>query len=334
MSSNTELLKKADLAWADLNSNGGLLSPEQSATFIRKLIKSPTILRMARVVEMMAPVRKINKIQFGKRILRAATSATALNTAAIDGAFNALSEATARAKPTTEQITLTTKEVIAEVRLPYDVLEDNIERGNVGAMTDTNGTPSSGGLRDTIVTLIAERVALDLEELGLLGDTAVVATDPYLGLTDGFLKRVNTGGNIVDHQNATVTKALFKAGMKTMPDQYLRNRTALRHLVSTNQETEYRDTLSDRGTGLGDANIQGTGAVYAYGVPVEAIPLMPETKGLFTNPLNLIMGIQRQVMMEFDKDIGARVYIIVVTARVDFQVEEDEAAVEYINLAS
>ena len=161
MSSNGSLLRKADLAIADLQSNGGVLNPEQGAAFIRILIKQPTLIRVCRVVEMVSPERKINKIGFGSRILRAATSAVALtatgsNGTALDG----------RAKPTTSQIQLNTKEQIAEVRIPYDVMEDNIER----ATTAQNELPNTGpaGLRQTIIDLIAERAALDMEELGLL----------------------------------------------------------------------------------------------------------------------------------------------------------------------
>jgi hypothetical protein len=74
MTSNSSLLRKADLAIADLQSNGGELSPEQGASFIT-LIKQPTLIKQCRVVEMMASTRKINKIGFGTRILRKATSA-------------------------------------------------------------------------------------------------------------------------------------------------------------------------------------------------------------------------------------------------------------------
>src|SRR5581483_10119119 len=157
MSSNQSLLQKADLAIADLQANGGELSPEQGAAFIRKLIKQPTLIRQCRVVEMLASKRKINKIGFGTRILRKATSGVALTQ-------------NQRAKPTTEQIQLDTKEQIAEVRLPYDVLEDNIER----ATAANNEAPNTGpaALRQTIIDLIAERAATDLEELALLADTA------------------------------------------------------------------------------------------------------------------------------------------------------------------
>ena len=59
---------------------------------------------------------------------------------------------------------------------------------------------------------------------------------------------------------------------------------------------------------------------------------MPEDKGLFTNPLNLLMGVQRQVLMEFDKDIRTREYIIVRTARLDLQGDAAEAAAVYNDL--
>src|SRR6185437_4033913 len=118
MTASRDLLQKADMTIADLVANGGRLQPEDSAVSLRKLIKEPTILRQARVVEMLAPQRKINKIGFGKRILRKAVSSTPLSQSQ-------------RSKATTEVIELTTQEVIAQVNLPYDVLEDNIERAMV-----------------------------------------------------------------------------------------------------------------------------------------------------------------------------------------------------------
>lgn len=323
MSSNQSLLQKADLAIADLQANGGELSPEQGAAFIRKLIKQPTLIRQCRVVEMLASKRKINKIGFGTRILRKATSGVALTQ-------------NQRAKPTTEQIQLDTKEQIAEVRLPYDVLEDNIER----ATAANNEAPNTGpaALRQTIIDLIAERAATDLEELALLADTAY--TNPgdqddedYLSQLDGWLKIAATDGNVADAQNQTISKAVFKMGLKTLPKQYLRNKAAMRHFVSNNNETEYRDTLANRATQLGDGMVTGDLPAYAYGSLVAPVQLMPEARGLFTDPLNLIFGIQRQVSMEFDKDITARVYIIVLTCRVDFQIEEAEALVLYDNIA-
>jgi hypothetical protein len=315
MSSNSELLRKADIAVGDLQSNGGYLNPEQADTFIRKLLVQPTLLAQTRRVVMSAPQRKINKIQFASRILRKATSATPLS-------------AGDRAKPTTEQIELNTSEVIAEVRLPYDVIEDNIERGNLGASTDVGGSALSGGLRDTIMTLIAERCALDLEELAILGDKN--SGDTFLALQDGYLTRFTS--NVVDANGAAINRTLLKNGMKALPSQYRRNRGAMRHFVSTENEIEYRDTLNARETVMGDSQYQSLAPVYGAGAPVEGVGLMPGSKGLLTNPMNLIFGIQRDIMFETDKIITDRVYVIVVTARVALQVEEELAGVKYINV--
>ena len=310
---NLDIIRKADIAVSDLVSDGGILNPEQTDRFIRTLIDTPTIINAIRVVTMNAPERKINKIGFGSRILRPAVSATALDPGD-------------RVRPDLSQVVLNTKEVIASIYIPYDVLEDNIEGGNINAPMGAN----AGGMMDTIVTLAAERAALDLEELAILGDTS--SLDTYLALHDGFLKR--TTSHVVNQGAATIDKDMLKAGVKAMPDKYLRNRAALMHFVSVDNETEYRDTYANRQTALGDSMLQGTSPVYAYGSQLNGVPLMPNASGLFTNPLNLIMGIQRRITMEFDKDIEARIFKIVLTARVAFQIEEEDAVVKYTNIGS
>jgi len=319
---NDELIRKADLVISDLTGNGGYLNPEQSNAFIRKLLVAPTLLAQTRRVTMSAPTRKINKITFASRILNAGTGGTGPITTALPSS--------ARSKPTTEQISLQTHEVIAEIRLPYDVIEDNIEGGNVGTFNEGGNPPMAGGFRDTIVTLIAERVAIDLEELAINGDTA--SGDSYLALTNGYLKLITS--NVVDAGGQAISRTVLKNAMKTLPSQYRRNRAALGHFVSTEQEIEYRDTLANRETSLGDGLLQSTAPVFAAGAPVVGVPLMPGSSGILTNPLNLIFGVQRDIMMETDKIITDRVYVIVVTARIAIQIEEEQAAVEITNLAT
>ena len=319
---NKQIIAKADMTLADLSS-GGLLNAEQSDKFIRIVQVQPTLLKQVRLVTMSSPQKNIDKIGFGSRILMPATSGVALdaNTSATNR----------RSKPTTSQISLNTKEVIAEVRLPYDVIEDNIEQAGMGLGTgasNNSGKPVKGSFKDTIVQMIGERVALDLEELALLGDTG--SGDAYLALTDGYLKTVTS--NVVDHAAAGITKTMFKNGLKALPKQYHRNLAALRNMVSVNQEIEYRDSLSNRDTGLGDSVIEGFRGVFGYGVPIEKTPMMPEAKGMLIHPKNMIWGIQRRISMEVDKDITSRVFIIVVTARVDFQIEDELGAVLYENI--
>lgn len=320
---NQSLLQKADLALADLTSNGGVLNPEQGDSFVRKLIKTPTLMREIRVVTMNAPERKINKIGFGSRILRKAVQGTALTSGQ-------------RSKVTTEQISLTTKELIAEVRLPYDVMEDNIERASAANNEGSNSGP--GGLRDTIIQLIAERAASDLEEWIINADTAYTDADPdvqdFMSLTDGYLKRGSALGNVVDFASGHMDKKLFKKGVQAMPDQYLRNRAAMKHYVSVDQEVEYQDSLANRGTAMGDAKIATNAPAFAYGATVNAVSFMPDADGLFVDPRNLIMGFWRSISLEYDKDITTRVYIIVLTCRVGLQVEETQAMVRYKNIGA
>jgi hypothetical protein len=313
----SEIIRKADMTIGDLAS-GGLLEDEQAAAFIRKLHEFPTMLNMTRQVTMSSPQRQINKIGFGSRIMRAGVSATPLGVSD-------------RSKPTTEQVLLVSKESIAEVRLPYDVIEDQIEQGhNLGVNQGMNsGDPVTGSFADTIITLMAQRAALDLEELMILGDTG--SGDTYLAQLDGLL--VQATSNVLDAAGAPVNRTLFKNAMQTMPSQYLRDRVSQRHFLSVNNETEYRDQVANRETALGDAQANGDTRVRPFGVTVEPVALMPGDQGLMTLPANIIWGIQRQISIEVDKDIQSRVFIIVLTIRNDFKFEEEEAVVKFNNIS-
>jgi Phage capsid family len=358
MARNQSLLQKADIVLSNLTSNSGLLNPEQADTFIRKLIRQPTILRECRVVTMSAPIRKINRIGFLGRILRAAPADTSTGFSSGSSALTA----TQRVLPTTDQVQLTTNEVIAQINLPYDVIEDNIEHATA-AMNEVPNT-GPGGLRDTIIQLIAEYAARDIEDLALNGNTAYTtaqtnalyaqtgsgtygtqggpgllgatadATDDtaFMQIQNGFLAIGQNSGNTVDIQGDTVTKTVFKKGIYGMPVQYLRNRPAMKHYVSVDNEVEFQDTLANRGTAMGDSRLQGNQPAMAYGSQVIPTALMPDTNGLFCDPLNLIVGFWRQLSMEFDKDITQRVYLIVLTARLGLQVEQADALVTYKNI--
>lgn len=309
MASNQEIVKKADIALSDL-ATAGRLSVDQTDRFIRTLIDQPTLLNSVRTVAMGTPEMKINKIGFGSRILRPAVSATALS-------------AGDRVKPDLGSVTLNTKEVIAEVRIPYDVIEDNIERGNIAVGAETG----AGGFHQTIVDMIAERAALDLEELAIRGDTT--SGDAYLALQNGYLKLATA--NVVNVAGA-FSKEAVKAALKATPDKYLRNRAAMQHFLSIDNETEMRDVYANRATALGDSQIQGNLPLYVFGSQIKGVPLMPSTGGLFTNPLNLIFGIQRNIQIEYDKDITSRVFIIVLTARVALEIEEVNAVTKYTGI--
>ena len=302
-----DLLKKADLAIANLTVDGGYLNPEQSDNFLTTVEEQPTLINVVRTVRMNSPQMDINKVGIGSRILRAAVENTALSQED-------------RFKPDFSLISLNSKEVIAEVRIPYGVLEDNISRGK---------------FEQTLMTLIAQRAALDLEELLILGDTATVG-DAYLALENGILKRITS--NVVDGDGPpalTINSAAFSVALKALAPKYRRNKASMKFYTTHDVDQDYRELVAARQTGLGDAAIQGiNGNMRVHGVEIVPCSLMREGTVVLANPQNIIFGIQRQIRVESERLISERQLKVVLTARVAVQLEDEEATVKMTDLAS
>ena len=81
-----------------------------------------------------------------------------------------------RSAPSLGKITLTAKKAILGVRIPFDVLDLNIERDQ---------------FEQSLMEEIAKRVSLDLEELIVIGDTGSCLDDLFLS---GFFFRGGRGG--------------------------------------------------------------------------------------------------------------------------------------------
>jgi HK97 family phage major capsid protein len=309
MMSNQELLQKADFALADLTAGSGTLAPAQSQAFMRLLIKEAALLGLTTVTGMKAQKQDIEQIRFTDRILRAGHEATALSEAD-------------RAKPDLDMVELDAKLFKAEVRMSAETLEDSIEQGQ---------------LKNTIMTLMAERISLDMDEIIVRGD--ITSTDPFLAQFDGLLAQVTT--NTYDHLDNPTNRALFKAMLKSMPSQYVRNKKALRFLTSVDSLIDYRDALADRATAnVGDRFVEQDAPAMYSGVPVIDIPNFPENIGtsthctdvVLTDPKNLNVGIWRNIQVETDKLIREGVVLVVATLRFDMKLAVEEAAVKATNV--
>lgn len=312
-----EMMKKrADVSIGQLTSAGGLLLPQQANKFIDFILEEPTILKQARLVRMAAPEVKVNRMGFDSRILRAARQAGSAND---DGSNDRYVRKNDRAAPNFAQLTLTSKEVIAEVRIPYEVLEDNIE---------------GQSFEEHLMRSIAARVAVDLEELALWGDVTLAGTDPYLGLFDGWMKLANA--HVLDNASAGISPDMFAMAQKTLPQKYSRLLPRLKAWVSVSNHISYRQMVARRQTGYGDSAIQNDQNIRAFGLGVEAAPMIGIKEngesGLVTVPDNLIWGVRREITIETAKDIRSREIIIVVTARVGTQIDDKEAVVRLQNI--
>jgi HK97 family phage major capsid protein len=301
---NKTLLAKADLALSDLTTSGGLLQPAQAKKLIRVMIKQSVLMKEATVTPMKSPKQLVEKIRFGSRILRPGHESTPL-------------PAGQRAKPDLFKVELDAQLFKAEVRLNNEVLEDSIERGQ---------------LRNTIMTLMAERISLDMEESMVAGDTA--SADPFLAVLDGILKQATS--NVVAAGSVPLTKSVLRDGIKTMPSEFLRNKRALRHYTSNDAELDYRDSLSDKATSLGDKATEQEIPVFYGGVKVMPVPVMPEDLGggsnetnvVLTDPKNINVGIWRQIRVETDKLVSEGVLLIVATLRYDVKFVHEPAVVK------
>jgi HK97 family phage major capsid protein len=290
-----QLAEKSDLVLGNIQSNGGLLSPQQSQTFYEILMEQPTILTAARTVQMTAPTMRIPKIGLGTRILRPAVENQALS-------------ASDRSKPDFGMVQLDSKEVIAEVRIPYSMLEDNIERG---------------GLEGTILRLIGKAAARDIEEAVIQSD--ITLDDPYLAMQDGLLKLVQS--REVDLSSLGIQAKSFGAAISALPPKYKRNKSALRFYVPYQVDETYRLKVAERVTALGDATLTGDRPNVVLGVPVQPCAMMPDSKGILTDPANIVIGIQRNFMLESFRDIHRRQIDIVLTMRWAMNMETEDAAV-------
>lgn len=307
-------VQRADLALADLTANGGVLDAEHQNTFYQNIIDEPTLIRQVRQQQMNGPSAKIPKIGFGSRVLRPAPN-TGTGGWQDDGTNTRYLASADRAKPDFGQVLLNTTEYIAEIHIHDDLLEDNIEKEQ---------------LANTILTLLAERVALDLEELLILGDEG--SGDPYLATLDGILKMSDQ--NVVDANGDPVSINVFNEMKKGMPTRFRRNLSSLRYITSMDVESDYRVQVANRGTNLGDATLLGNAPLPVLGTPLLGAALMPEANGLLLDPKNVIFGIQRNVRIERERDIRARSWIIVLTMRIGFAIEEVDAVVKLIDLGA
>lgn len=257
---------------------------------------------------MRAPKQLIEKIKFGSRVLRAGSEAVALDPGD-------------RVKPDLTKVELDAQLFKAEVRMSNEVLEDSIERGD---------------LRQTIMQLLGDAIARDMDEVIILGDTG--SGDPFLAKFDGTL--VQATSNQVDALDTRLNKTILKDMVKVLPSEFYRDPAQLRFFTSVDAEIDWRESLADRATNLGDTTVQQANPVPFSGTPVVPVPMFPENVGtgshctnvLLTDPKNINVGIWRQIRIETDKMISEGVLQVVATLRFDVKFAHEPAVAKAKNV--
>ncbi|NUP12893.1 MAG: phage major capsid protein [Polyangiaceae bacterium] len=306
--SNQDLIQKADGAVADMVSGGGYLVPEQQKQFFEILIKESKLMQMALTKSMKGDRLEIDKTAFLGQVLVPANEGSAI---AEDD----------RSKPDFQKITLQTKEFIGETRYTYTQLEDNIEGEDFG---------------NRVRSMLGKAVARDVEDLIINGDTSLPPTtkrNRLLRQMDGVLKRAVT--RVVAAGGVRLHKGVFETMYRAMPAEFIREGMAF--ITSKNAAFDYASTVANRQTALGDKTlIEKYQATDFMGYGVVPIPLFPENLGGGTNETNVLMaelkniviGIQRNIRIETDRDIRAREWLVVITIRLDMNYQHEPAVVK------
>lgn len=285
------LLRKAEMVVSDFTS-AGVLQPAQAAKFIQLAIKEPVLLQDITVTTMTALKEERDTMRFAGRVLKAGTEATPL----VAGDW---------AKPTLGMFELDAQLFRVEARMSEEVLEDQIERGQ---------------LQNTIMDQLSAAIGRDMEWVGVNGDTT--SADPALAKLDGILKQI--ASNTVDAADAKLSKTILRDMLRTMPDEFRRGN--LMYHTNGDAVIDYGDALADRGTQLGDIMITSDGKTVYRGKPVKEVPEFPVSVGtnrtfcLLGDPAIIHLGVYRKVRIKVGEDISAGTIIITGTVRFDVKV--------------
>jgi hypothetical protein len=241
---NEELIEKT-IATSDLLT-GGLLNPVQQTQFVTLVKKFSVLLPQSRFIRMPRPLMDIDKLWIGEPVTESVDEATDTGNLS-------------RAK--FQRIVLRAQKLRSAWNITTEVLQGNIEQNE---------------FEQTIMNTMVERISTDMEDLAINGDVTTVGTSPR----DRLLRRLNgwnlqtEGAHLVDVKGASIQKGIFSEMKRRMPKQY-KNDPGLRWIVGDAVATDWADVVSDRGTILGDAALQGA-EMSPLGTPLVRIPLIPD----------------------------------------------------------
>ncbi|MCP4568949.1 MAG: phage major capsid protein [FCB group bacterium] len=304
---NTEVLKKIEMLSDELE-NGGLMPPKVAKKFIISAVESAPLLKMMRTVMMKEPEQKFPKMTIEGRVAHAAVESETPPSANF-------------VKPTTDEVNITTKELVSIVPLSDTVMEDNVE---------------GKALWKTIEVYMRKKIASDVQENFTEGD--ITSADPDLALFDGLQALVTS--NVVDGLGAAWSADLAVDGMNAIPEAYWeQEESMLRWLGAPKTERLYRLALTPRESALGDLLLNQKSGSSPLGIPMVNIPRWPTnlTPGNYSteilmNPKQFLGGWHRNIRIEFERKATARKTYMVISMRVGCALEEELAAAKVENV--
>jgi len=181
-----------------------------------------------------------------------------------------------RAKPKFGQIEYSCN----PVRLPWEITEDTL-RENI-----------EGENLDKLVTdLMTTQIGVDQEDLLINGDEATPATDPdydFLKLDDGVIKKISTGGHVMDVTGATDMELdMFYKTVSMVPGRFLNN-GRFRWLMSPTRAQQWELFLLKKVLNAGGAVPE---SLYnsPVAIPSMQVPSLSDDKIILADPMNIVL---------------------------------------------
>jgi len=353
MRTNKSLLKKRRIEKALITLPSLTLQPEDAERFIDYIVDQSVLKNSARIIRMKRSEKTISAIGFGSgRFLKNGVTFSAADYKKVFGS---------------DSITLSTKKFRGCVVIRDDDLEDEYVESEdqfTDHLMSIVARKTANELEE--IFYIADTHALG----GFAADdprsvldgwryiiTHSAAGQTYVNAVSGSATILDAAADFdlstVDSKIATQNTAApynwefkYAKTKKNMPSQYKAPLKNLRFYNSDLVDSDYVEALSARSTVQGDAAIVGGKEFNRFGnIPIVPVPLFPitlDTNGklgageltdvLLTQKNNLIVGIQRSIKIEAERQAADEANYFFVSMRVDTKIENVAACVLVKNL--
>ena len=294
------------------NLSGGVMPRDLFDTFYQRIQESAELLAMVRTETLGRQQMAIPKIGVGERLMQAQADGDGIDT---------FEEAD------TGAVEMDVVKTVIPFKLSNEAVEDTVD-----------------DIEEVLLSKFETQFAADAQDLGINGDEE--SDDPFEQINDGWLE-IAQGADaesdrlegdtmpVYSHADGegepqTVDTSLFNNAIQTVQQKYLRTDPVF--IMSRRNVQQYKQSLTDRDTGLGDAVLFGDSDLTPFGYDVIGVANFPDDQALFTAPENLVWGIRRDVEIDvvdstddtLEEDLFAK---YVVRARHDYQIEDLQAGV-------
>jgi len=292
---------KADMALSQLTSGGKLVAAQEQKFFL-VAIKKAVMLPRVFTTTVDRDQKELPKMTtFGSQVWYPATEMEDLAYAQ-------------RSRPGYDKVEFTTHEIMCQVNFARYFLRAQVERE---------------GFQNTLIAYLGLHSARDFDNLVINGDTN--SSNSLLALLDGMIAAASS--NEYPASGGSLSSEILDGLMLTMPEEYA-DQDNLGFFTCRGARAAYRRELQNRPTPAGDKATTDAYDPTYDGIPVTRVPLFPttlsgdETVVLHLNPKMFLYVIEEGVELETEYYKKARMWSIIMTARVS-QTYQHEPAVAY-----